>query len=75
MPVRERILGETIVGSERQQSGLVVNSAPATRGYVALMASSGVQFYFWVNTSGVLIMSTSLENVIAGSGTAVGAQT
>lgn len=62
---------EIKVGSRRQQSGLAIESIPGTRGYFKLTAGNGLERFFWLNDSGVLIVSTTLANVIAGTGTAV----
>lgn len=63
--------GEVKIGSRRQQSGLTIESAPGTRGYFKLAAGTGLERYFWLNNSGVLIVSNTLADVIAGTGTAV----
>lgn len=74
----ERTAGQTTIGSDRQAScSVAVNTKAGTASGLRLVDTAGVEYILWVNSSGVLKISSTVADFTTNpnsAGTTVGGQ-
>ena len=71
----ERVAGETVFGSNRQQSTVALLSADTTAPGLVLLDTAGTEYVLWVDTAGKFKIGTRANFTTPNSaGTIVGTQ-